>query len=220
MTLLASTPSRSLVDLILIERGVYVRVLDLDYQAEQFEVFHTHASTRWVHYLGTQVIVGAFLVAGWNVELSGLPLAPFVMGVLGAWYLAMHRAVGLVATGQVVVLGVASFFAARAGVTATHALAALGLAALAQNLSHSVEPVPPMLTGRQFEPFPVFWSQASWSERVRLLALNMLYAPLELVSAPRLFAVHVLRAMHRLGFAPGWANEIRARAGRILKGER
>ncbi|MDX2009445.1 MAG: hypothetical protein SFW67_04610 [Myxococcaceae bacterium] len=217
---MASTPSRSLIDLILIERGVYVRVLDLDYQAEQFEVFHTWASTRWIHYLGTQLIVGAFLVAGWNVSLGGVALAPVLMGLLGAWYVAMHRTVGLVASAQVLVLGVASFFAARAGVTATHAIVTLGLAALAQNLSHSVEPVPPMLTGRHFEPFPVFWRQAPWRERVRLLALNTLYAPLELVSAPRLFAVHVLRAMHRLGFAPGWASDVRTRAARILEGER
>jgi hypothetical protein len=207
-----------LVDLILIERGVYVRVFDLDYQAEQFEVFHTQRSTRVTHYLGTQVIVGALLLLGWQVHLGPIPLVAILLPLLAAWYLRMHRRVGLVASGQLLLLAALSFAAYRAGASPGHAVAALGLAAMAQNLSHSVEPVPPTLTGRRFETFPDFWRQAPGWHRVRLLLLNFLYAPLELVSAPRLFAVHVLRAMHRVGFAPTWAEDVRTRAAAILTG--
>ncbi len=208
------TKRPGLMTLVLIEPGVYVRVFDLDYQAEQFEVFHARWTTRWVHYLGTQFIVGAFLLLAAQVS----PLAALVLaGALVAWYLAMHRVVGLVAALDIVALtGLA--LSLRETFGWQHAVAVLAVAALAQNLSHAVEPVPPTLTGRGFESFPVYWSQASGWHRVRLLLLNLLYAPMELVSAPRLLAVHVLRAMHRLGWNRSWAHEITARASVILAG--
>jgi hypothetical protein len=80
-----------------------------------------------------------------------------------------------------------------------------------------VEPVPPVLTGRDFEPFPVDWAAASPAHRIRLLLLNVLYLPLELVSAPRLFPVHVMNAMHRFGWQPARAADVRARATAILE---
>lgn len=199
---------------MLIEPGVYVRVFDLDYQAEQFEVFHARWTTRWVHFLGTQVIVGAFLL----LAAQASPLAALVVaGALVAWYLAMHRVVGLVAALDIIALTVVAV-ASRETFGWQHALTALGVAALAQNLSHAVEPVPPTLTGRGFESFPVYWRQASSWHRVRLLLLNLLYAPMELVSAPRLLAVHVLRALQRLGWNRAWASEVTARAAAILAG--
>ena len=201
-----------LVELALIEPGVYVRVFDLDYQAEQFEVFHTRWTTRWTHYLGTQVIVGAFLLlaARWWV-----PGALMLGAALCGWYFAMHRVVGLFAALDVIALTAAALVL-RESVDWPAAVVALGVAALAQNLSHSVEPVPPTLTGRGFEPFPVFWARASWWHRVRLVLLNLFYAPMELVSAPRLLAVHVLRAMQRVGWQRSWAVALAARAASIL----
>jgi hypothetical protein len=201
-----------LVQLVLIEPGVYVRVFDLDYQAEQFEVFHTRGTTRWVHYLGTQIIVGAFLLlaARWSIPAT----VALGAGLVG-WYLAMHRMVGFVAALEVIALASVAV-ALRASVDWPFVVAALGVAALAQNLSHAVEPVPPTLTGRGFEPFPVYWGRASWWHRVRLLILNLFYAPMELVSAPRLLAVHVLRAMQRLGWHRRWAASVADRAAAIL----
>ncbi|MER2563044.1 MAG: hypothetical protein ABTQ32_20120 [Myxococcaceae bacterium] len=208
-------PNRpGLMTLVLIEPGVYVRVFDLDYQAEQFEVFHARWTTRWVHYLGTQLIVGAFLL----LAAQASPVAAVALGAgLIAWYLAMHRVVGLVAALDVVAL-TAIAVSLREIVGWQHAVTVLAVAALAQNLSHAVEPVPPTLTGRGFESFPVYWRQASGWHRVRLLLLNLLYAPMELVSAPRLFAVHVLRALHRLGWRREWAMAVTARASAILAG--
>jgi hypothetical protein len=212
-----SSHSPGLLALILVEPGVYVRVLDLDYQAEQFEVFHRHASTRWTHYLGTQLIVAAFLLLASFASVGPVPLAVVAAGALAAWYVAMDRVVGVMASLQVGALLVLTWVARDAlGLQPLHALGMLGLAALAQNLSHAREPVPPTLTGRGFEPFPTYWTRATAWERVRLLLLNALYAPMELVSAPRLFAVHVLRALHRLGWNRAWAEDVTHRAEAIV----
>ncbi len=198
--------------LALIEPAVYWRLFALDYQAEQFEVFHRTVLTRWAHYLGTQAILVCFFLLAW-----GHGIAPLVLGaLLSLWYLRLNVFVGLVASLQVVVLAFVASLASAHGLGGWHAaLGLLGLAAI-QNVSHAVEPVPPVITGRGFETFPVYWAQASTPHRVRLLALNTVYLPLELVSAPRLFAVHVLRAMQRLGWRRGWALDIVARADAIL----
>lgn len=202
--------------LVLIEPGVYVRVFDLDYQAEQFEVFHARWTTRWVHYLGTQFIVAAFLL----LAAQASPAAALALGAaLIAWYLAMHRVVGLAAALDIVML-TAIALSLRESVGWQPVVMVLAVAALAQNLSHAVEPVPPTLTGRGFESFPVYWRQASGWHRVRLLLLNLLYAPMELVSAPRLLAVHVLRALQRLGWKREWATAVTTRASAILAGNR
>ena len=212
----STSPEPSFVYLVLVERDVYWRVLSLDYQAEQFEVFHRSALTRWTHYVGTQVIVWAFLLLTMGIRIGPLPVAVLLDIALVAWYVRLDAVVGLVAGAEVVVLLVLAWLASSSGVGATAALIVLVVAAAAQNVSHSVEPVPPVLTGRGFEPFPVYWAQASTAHRVRLLLLNFLYLPLELVSAPRLFPVHVMRAMHRLGWRTDRADDVRARATTIL----
>jgi hypothetical protein len=190
----------SFVELVLVEPGVYWRIFSLDYQAEQFEDFHTRSFTRWTHYVGTQAIVWAFLLLTMGVTIGPIPVAVLVAVALVMWYLRMVRLVGLVAGLDVVFLFALAWLASNAGPGAPEALIVLVAAAAAQNVSHSVEPVPPVLTGRGFEQFAVYWSEARPWHRVRLLLLNLLYLPLELVSAPRLFPVHVMRAMHRLGW--------------------
>jgi len=212
----ATTPDPSFVDLVLVERDVYWRVFSLDYQAEQFEVFHRSAVTRWTHYVGTQVIVWAFLLLTMSVRIGQVPVALLLAVALGAWYIRLDQVVGLVASAQVAVLLALAWLASERGLGATAAVVVLVVAAAAQNVSHSVEPVPPVLTGRGFESFPVYWAQASTAHRVRLLLLNFLYLPLELVSAPRLFPVHVMRAMHRFGWRTDQADDVRARATAIL----
>lgn len=173
---------------MLVEPAVYWRVLALDYQAQEFEVFHRRPLTRWTHYAGTQVIVWGFLLLTMTWTLGALPVSVLLAAALIAWYVAMDRVVGVVAGADV-----------------------------DQNVSHSVEPVPPVLTGRGFEPFSVYWAKARAAHRVRLLLLNLFYLPLELVSAPRLFAVHVMRAMHRFGWQPDRAAVARSRATAILE---
>jgi len=208
----------TLLELVLIEPGVYRRVLALDYQAEQFEVFHRRGLTRWVHYLGTPLILWALLLLTAGHRLGPFPGPLVAAAALAAWYLRLDLRVGLAASLEVGLLALLASLAADQGLTAAHALAVLAVAAAAQNLSHSVEPVPPVLTGRGFEGFPAYWARASGAHRVRLLALNLCYLPLEVVSAPRLFPVHVLRALHRLGWRPGWAEDVRTRAAAILEG--
>ena len=210
------SPEPSLVDLVLVEPAVYWRVFSLDYQAEQFEVFHRSAVTRWTHYVGTPIIVWAFLLLTMGIRIGPLPVAVLLAVALGAWYVRLDAVVGLVADAEVVVLLALAWLASGRGLGVTTAVLVLVVAAAAQNVSHSVEPVPPVLTGRGFEPFPVYWAHASTPHRVRLLMLNFLYLPLELVSAPRLFPVHVMRAMHRLGWRPDQADDVRARATTIL----
>jgi hypothetical protein len=192
---LTSADQPSFVELVLVEPAVYWRVFSLDYQTEQFEVFHRHPLTRRTHYVGTQLIVWALLLLTFGYRIGPLPIALVLATVLIAWYVRMDRVVGLVAGLQVVLLTVLAWLASSAGLTPFDAAVVLLVAAAAQNISHSVEPVPPVLTGRGFEPFLVYWSQASPWHRVRLLLLNLFYLPLELVSAPRLFPVHVMRAM-------------------------
>jgi hypothetical protein len=206
----------SFLELVLVERDVYWRVLSLDYQAEQFEVFHRRALTRWTHYVGTQVIVWAFLLLTMDLRIGPVPVAALVAVALIAWYVRLDRTVGLVAGIDVTLLLALAWLGSSFGLGVPAAVLVLVVAAAAQNVSHSVEPVPPVLTGRGFEPFPVYWAQASTTHRVRLLLLNLLYLPLELVSAPRLFPVHVMRAMHRLGWRPAQAADVRARATAIL----
>jgi uncharacterized membrane protein (UPF0136 family) len=206
----------SFLELVLVERDVYWRVLSLDYQAEQFEVFHRSALTRWTHYVGTHLIVWAFLLLTVRATIGAVPVAVLLAIALIAWYVRLDRVVGLVAGLDVVVLlGLAALASGR-GLTPLTAVVVLVVVAAAQNVSHSVEPVPPVLTGRGFEPFPVFWSQASAWHRVRIMLLNVFYLPLELVSAPRLFPVHAMRAMHKLGWRPEQAAEVESRALAIL----
>ncbi len=211
-----TTPTApTLLQLVLIQPSVYVRVFDLDHQAEQFEVFHKSALTRWAHYAGTEAIVFAFFVAAWSWNDAA---AALLGAALVGWYLTMNRVVGGVAGVVVAVLAVAAQQAqARFGLTAAHAGVALLALAAIQNVSHAVEPVPPTLTGRGFERFPVFWARATTHERLRVLALNAAYLPLELVSAPRLFAVHVLRALQRCGWRRDWRDDVVRRADRILR---
>lgn len=204
------------VDLVLVDRDVYWRVFSLDYQAEQFEVFHRSRVTRWTHYAGTQVIVGAFLLACAGRSVGPVPAHVLLAAVLVALYLRLNGVVGLVAGMQVAVLTVGAEVLSRNGVGLREAVAALLVAATAQNLSHAVEPVPPVLTGRGFEPFAVFWAHATTAQRARVIALNVFYLPLELVSAPRLFPVHVLQLLHHAGWRREWAQSVRERATAIL----
>ena len=209
-------PEPTFVELVLVEPGVYWRVFDLDYQAEQFEVFHRRKLTRWTHYIGTEIIVWAFLLLTMGWHLGPVPVAVILAAALIAWYLRMNRVVGLFAGAQVLVLLAVAWWASSDGLTWIDALIVLVFAAAAQNISHSVEPVPPVLTGKGFESFPLYWSEASAWHRVRLLLLNLFYLPLELVSAPRLFPVHIMRAMHRFGWRREQALEVEARAMAIL----
>ena len=206
----------SFLELVLVERDVYWRVLALDYQAEQFEVFHRSALTRWTHYVGTQVIVWALLLLTSAWHIGPVPAAVVVAVGLVAWYVRLDRVVGMVAGIDVALLLALAWLGSARGLTPLSAVVVLLVTAAAQNVSHSVEPVPPVLTGRGFEPFPVYWAQASTAHRARLLLLNLFYLPLELVSAPRLFPVHVMRAMHRLGWRPEQAADVEARALAIL----
>ena len=212
----APHPEPTFVELVLVEPGVYWRVFDLDYQAEQFEVFHRRKLTRWTHYIGTEIIVWAFLLLTMGWHLGPVPVAVILAAALIAWYLRMDRIVGLVAGAQVLVLLAVAWWASSDGLTWIDALIVLVFAAAAQNISHSVEPVPPVLTGKGFESFPLYWAEASAWHRMRLLLLNLFYLPLELVSAPRLFPVHIMRAMHRFGWRREQALEVEARAMAIL----
>ena len=209
-------PRPSFLDLVLVDRHVYWRVLSLDYQVEQFEVFHRSRVTRWTHYVGTQVIVGAFLLACAGRSVGPVPAMLLLAVGLVAWYLALDVVTGAVAGVQVGVLSGLALLLSGAGAGLREAVWALVVAAAAQNVSHAVEPVPPVLTGRGFEPFAVFWARATTRERVRVIALNVFYLPLELVSAPRLFPVHVLQALYRAGWRRDQAEDVRARASAIL----
>ena len=212
----APRPEPTFVELVLVEPGVYWRIFDLDYQAEQFEVFHRRKLTRWTHYIGTEIIVWAFLLLTLGWHLGPIPVAVILAAALIAWYLRMDRIVGLIAGAQVLVLLALARWASGYGLTWIDALIVLFVAAAAQNISHSVEPVPPVLTGKCFESFPLYWAEASAWHRVRLLLLNLFYLPLELVSAPRLFPVHIMRAMHRFGWRRDQALDVEARAMAIL----
>jgi hypothetical protein len=195
---------------VLVEPAAFTRVFDLDYQAERFAVYHQHAIVRWTHYVCTPVILGVSLwlvgrVVGWPAEALGF-LA------LVAWYARLHPVVGALAAAELLAFAGLAHAAAGWGFDTRHAVAALAVGSVVSNLSHAVEPVPPALTGRGFEPFAVYWARTPARERAELLLMNLFYAPLELVSAPRLFAVHVVRSLHRLGWRPDWGLDVEARA--------
>lgn len=213
------TPSskRSFIDLVLVEPSAYWRIFALDHQAERFAVFHRSAVTRWTHYLGTPVILWALLVLTMGIHIGPVPLAAIVVVALTAWYLKLHPMVGIVGGTLVGLLAVLASWSSVHGVTSLHAGIALFVGATALNLSHAIEPVPPVLTGRGFEPFAVYWPRASWPERARLLGLNGFYLPFEIVSAPRLFAIHVLRALHVLGWRRAQGDDVDARAAAELR---
>jgi hypothetical protein len=212
-------PPPTVVDWVLVEPGVYWRIFSLDYQAERFEIFHQAALTRWVHYLGTQGILASFFLLSWGHQVGPVPV-PLVLGlVLSAWYLRLQWLVGVVASVQLLVVAViVAGFAARLGWGAREAGILMVTCATALNLSHTAELVPPLLTGRGFETLSRSWAHATWPQRLRLVALNGFYLPLEVVSAPRLFPVHVLRALHRLGWRRAWAADVSRRAQAVLVG--
>ncbi len=76
----------SFLDLVLIEPDVYFRLLSLDYQAEQFELFHRTRLTRWTHDVGTQLILWAFLVLAMGHSLGPVPLPLALAALLTAWW--------------------------------------------------------------------------------------------------------------------------------------
>ena len=205
------------VELVLVEPGVYARPFALDYQAERFAIFHRTALTRWTHYLGTPGILCGFFLLAWGYQLGPVP-APLILGAaLCAWYLRLNGVVGLAASLALCAIAAVAWRASLLGWGAAEACLAIGGLAAALNVSHSVEPVPPVLTGRGFESFAVYWAGASGPQRVRLLALNLFYLPLEVVSAPRLFPVHVLRALHAGGWRRAWSTEVETRAANVLE---
>lgn len=181
-------------------------------------MFHRRRLTRAAHYLGTQGIVAAFFVVAAGAAVGPMPLPWVLAAILSAVYLRMNLIVGLAATLQLGLLLAMASFVVSHGATPVAGVVALAVLAALQNVSHSFEPVPPVLTGRGFETFAHYWARATTVHRLRLLALNVLYLPLELVSAPRLFAVHMLRALQVFGWRRSWAADIRARADAILAG--
>ncbi len=211
-------PPPSFIDWVLVEPGAYWRIFSLDYQAERFEIFHQAALTRWVHYLGTQGILASFFLLSWGRQVGPVPV-PLVLGVvLSAWYLRLHWLVGLVASLELLLFAFVAGYAATRGWGARDAGLMMLACATALNLSHTAELVPPLLTGRGFETLSHSWAYATWPQRLRLIALNGFYLPLEVVSAPRLFGVHVLRALHRLGWQRAWAADVTRRAQAVLAG--
>src|SRR5437899_3187295 len=84
-----------IVEYLLVEPRVQVRIFDLELQAEKYALYHRRAPSRIIHALCIAPNVGGWLLAASGVSLGGMNLAPVAALALFVGYLAMERAVGL-----------------------------------------------------------------------------------------------------------------------------
>lgn len=189
-----------LIDYLMIAPDAHVRVLDFQYQIVLFELFHRARLTRIIHTVVTPVIIWGFFLLVTAAPFGG---AAF-LGLLLIWYLKLDGLVGLTAAPLLGAMWLAAEWA-RGLVPETAAWWGLGVVAagsLLETFSHSVEPLPPPWSGSTgFLSGKAILAPVSLRTRLCTLALGVtIFAALELVSSPRIFAVHLSRGLARLGY--------------------
>lgn len=222
----------SLLDHLLTIPEAQVKIFDLEWQSAFYSVFHQTRTSKLLHAFCMAPIVislfvltsyigfGGHAVLPWAAGITAINGAFVLMLVSAAWYLAMDVRVGLLAIPFLIsfwlTANAVNFYGGAMAWQIT--LGVLFLAAAIQTISHQPELVPPPHSGSAgFKQFSQWVEDTSLASRVRIALMFPLFTLLELVSSPRLFAVQLLRLMHRFGYKPELKALTEKRARRVLE---
>ena len=194
---------RRLLPYLLVVPAAQTRLLDLEYQAALYEVFHRRSINRISHYVCIPVITWALLALLALIPTPvGLPVYTVLAAVtLLAWYATAARrlfALALVClaaltTSVYLVVDVYALLDVQALV-----LVLLG-ASYCLTITHALEEVPPPWSGRRqwTSVGEAYRNAGPWKLGLMVFCALTIYVVVELISAPRLFAVQ-LEHLHRL----------------------
>lgn len=206
---------------LLIVPAAHYKLLDEEFQAEMYELFHTRAGCRIGHMLCTPVVMvgvslalGSAVASGWSWSL---PAALAV--VITAWGLRVDRLAGAL----MIPLLALTILAARAlAVSTAHPMdwsAALAVGgAVLQTVSHGFEDLPPPVSGRVgWVPMRAWCSSVSPLRVLGLAALSLaMFTWLELWASLRVWPLQVLHLLMRAGYRPELRARLTARVEEIL----
>jgi uncharacterized membrane protein YGL010W len=224
-----------LIDYIMITPDAQTRIFDLRYQVELYEIFHGTRLSRTLHALCTPVITWSLFVLATLIPLRGpalmaaLPAATLngafgLMGVLLLWYLRLDALVTLIAAPILVAMWITSslFSAALGGAAGWYGLGLLVVGSTIQDFSHAVEPLPPPLSGSgHFGKGKSILAEMPLKMRIYTLIGGLsIFAFLELISSPRIFAVQILNSLRRFGYKKDFYEKVTATAREVLRGDR
>jgi len=209
-----------LIDYLMIAPDAQTRVLDFQYQIMLFELFHRARLTRTVHTVVTPLVIWGFFLL---VTAAPFGAATF-LALLLVWYFALDGLVGLTAAPILGAMWLAAEWArGLAPETAVGwGLGVVAAGSLLETFSHSVEPLPPPWSGSGgFLPGKAILADVPLRRRLLALLAGMtIFAGLELISSPRILAVHLARGLARLGYRRDFYAAATATARGILAGRR
>lgn len=200
----ATTPSRLLVRWLTIVPAAHYRLLDTSFQMNLYRLFHGRALSRVTHAVCTPLVTLCMMAALAHVAVVGVPLSwPFAL-LVAAYGFAYGPVVGLALAPVVVLLAVGAAHVAGAASVST-AVAGMFLFAALQAWSHSLEPVPPPLSGRGgFVPVGQWWRDSGLARRTAAIGLAAtVFVVLELIASPKVLACQILEHLFALGYRPG-----------------
>ncbi len=222
----------SLLDHLLTIPEAQVKVFDIEWQSAFYSVFHQTKTSRLLHALCMAPIVislfvlmsyvsfGKFALFSWAPEITAVNGAFVLMLFSMVWYLLMDVRVGLLSLPFLF-----SFWLVSNGIhyiggdlTWKITLGVLFLGSAIQTISHQPELVPPPHSGSsEFVNFKLWVKEVPFAHRLRIALMFPIFTMLELISSPRLFAVQLLRLMHKFGYKPELKKLTEKRAARVLE---
>lgn len=226
------TSKNDLLHTLLTIPEAQVKILDIAWQSAFYNVFHQTRTSRLLHALCMAPIVLSMFVLVAFIPVGGISLIPglpeftaingaFAMAILfGIWYLAMDIGVGLVSLPLMVAFWLFANAMHMLGGPYTWAVAlgVLIVASLIQTISHQPEQVPPPHSGTDgFKDYEHWIDDAPLAHKAKVMALFPVFTLVETISSPRLFAVQLLRLMHKFGYKKDLEKLTRKRAQRVLE---
>ncbi|MFT6211518.1 MAG: YGL010W-like membrane protein [Bacteroidia bacterium] len=226
----ASNPS--IIEHILTIPQAQTKIFDLEWQSAFYTVFHQTKTSKLLHTVCMAPIVFSLFALASYVDVSSVSLidafaaqtafngAFIAMLVFAIWYLIMDVTIGLVSLPIVVAFWLlANVFNSALGANGVYvALGTLFLFSFIQTVSHQPESVPPPHSGSNaFVPFGKWMQSSTLPQKIKVFFLFPVFTLVELISAPRLLPVQILRLMHRLGYKQALAKLTDERAKRVLE---
>ncbi|MFT3772954.1 MAG: hypothetical protein QM820_46810 [Minicystis sp.] len=194
-----------------------VHLLELQWQLDVYEAFHTARWNRLSHIVCFYPLLWTYFAFGACVSLADAPLwaafphatrATLALGllpILATWYLLLDRLVGLVLLPVLVAMALsANVFAAHFGGDAAQIvlLAVVVPNMVVLTLTHGLEPMPPPWSGsNRFVPMQT-WRRTMpllWQAKAAAVTLTTGLL-LEYWAAPRFVPIQVLKILHLFGY--------------------
>ena len=221
----------TLLEQLIIIPNAQSRILDLEYQATLFTVFHQTPLSRILHTLCmgpivfTMLILASYIPIGEGCLITGWETSTmyngsiFLMAFLLAWYFILDLGVGIAVAP--VVIGIwmlGNVYNAHFGMQGViYAIIALFVLSAIQTISHAMEPIPPPHSGTKgFVDIKDWQKTASLGMKVLIGSLFPVFTMVELISSPRLMPIIGLRTLHILGYKPEIQKRCNERAQKIL----